>query len=368
MDTEGPCDDPVNLQILKNWKQVDSAMDKLFTNDFRYRFLDTYKSNFKIGWFFLTWTGFNPEKNPRKREFGYHKIIDHYRSRWSDKIKFYGDEECWHYHHPPRSGIANEWSLDWNSSTEYKNIISRQIIEKNWFPICFRAGGTIMDKNLSRWLDKWFPFDYSNRSPLKDGPFDWENGISDWRAYNPDIDLYKTEGSGKRYVARSIDLLTGVYQAGEKDIYQAFNEAKKNNSSILSVFDHDYRDIEERINNFMIAFIKISKQFPEVKWKYSSPSNAIIETKSILKKEPLKINANIENNCIKIFVNSTIHQENPWIAIENYKGDIYQFESCLKKINNISWELEIPHKNDFKKVGIGVSNNAGYSDIKVITF
>jgi hypothetical protein len=49
-------------------------------------------------------------------------------------------------------------------------------------------------------------------------------------------------------------------------------------------------------------------------------------------------------------------------------GDIYQFESCLKKINNISWELEIPHKNDFKKVGIGVSNNAGYSDIKVITF
>lgn len=31
MDTEGPCDDPINLEILKNWQQVDLAMDKLFS-------------------------------------------------------------------------------------------------------------------------------------------------------------------------------------------------------------------------------------------------------------------------------------------------------------------------------------------------
>ena len=100
-----------------------------------------------------------------------------------------------------------------------------------------------MDKHLSRWLDKWFPFDYSNRSPLKSDLMDWENGISEWRAYNPNIDFYKTEGSGKRYIARTMDLLTGIYEAGEDDIVQAFVEAKENGSSIISIFDHDYRDI-----------------------------------------------------------------------------------------------------------------------------
>ena len=33
--TEGPCDDPNNSEILKNWAAVDSAMDKLFDKDFR---------------------------------------------------------------------------------------------------------------------------------------------------------------------------------------------------------------------------------------------------------------------------------------------------------------------------------------------
>ena len=369
MDTEGPCDDPLNLEILKNWKQIDIAMDKLFSEDFRIRYPDSFGSNFKIGWFFLTWTGFNSEKNFRNRDLGYHKVIDHYRSRWGKKIKSYGDEECWHYHHPPKSGIANEWSSDWNSSTEYKNIISRQIIEREWFPICFRAGGTIMDKNLSRWVDRWFPFDYSNRSPLKSGPFDWENGISEWRAYNPDIDFYKTEGSGKRYLARSMDLLTGVYKVGEKDIIQAFNEAKKKGSAILSIFDHDYRDIEERINYLMKSFIKISNKFPDVKWKYSSPSDAIIETCSISKnREGLEIKTNIKNNLIKISVNSVIHQEYPWIAIEDSKSNIFQLESNLIRTDNNSWELKLPGKNDFNKIGIGVSNNSGHSSTKVITF
>lgn len=223
-----------------------------------------------------------------------------------------------------------------------------------------------MDKDLSRWLDRWFPFDYSNRSPLKSGPMDWENGISEWRAYNPDIDLYKTEGSGKRYLARSMDLLTGIYQAGEKDIVQAFNEAKKKGSAILSIFDHDYRDIEERIDCFMKSFIKISNQFPEVKWKYSSPSDAIIETHSISNEEGLKIKTNVKDNFIKILVNSNIHQEYPWIAVKDSKDNTYQLESNLNKVNNNSWELEISHKSDFKKIGIGVSNNSGYSSTKVI--
>ena len=118
----------------------------------------------------------------------------------------------------------------------------------------------------------------------------------------------------------------------------------------------------------MKSFIKISGKFPEVKWKYSSPSDAIIETHQISNKEGLKIKTNVKNNFIKISVNSTIHQEYPWIAVKDSKDNTYQLESNLNKINNNSWELEISHKNDFKKIGIGVSNNSGHSSTKVISF
>ena len=367
MDTEGPCDDPNNLEILKNWEAVDLAMDKLFEENFRNKFQDSYNDNLKFGWFCLAWTGFNNEINPRKRDLGYHKVLDHYRSRWGKLIQDFGDEECWHYHHPPKSGVVNEWSTDWNSSEEYKNIISRQILERDWFPICFRAGGTIMDKNLSQWVDEWFPFDYSNRAPLDVSVMDWSDGIDQWRAYKPNPEFFKTEGNGKRYLARTMDLVTGSYKAGEVDIVQAFSEAQTRGHAILSTFDHDYRDIESRIINFMSTLKKISKQFPDVKWKYSSPSNAIIETQSLNNNQQLKIFVEEKDNHIEIKTSTDIHQHNPWIAIQQTDETISQLESSLEKIDKNSWKLLIDNQSSLKKIGIAASNNAGYSATKVLS-
>ena len=94
MDTEGPCDDPNNLELLKDWNAVDKAMDKLFKKN-----LDIINqitgNNLKLDGF-LCWTGF--KTNPRGRDFGYHKIRDHYIKRWGSKIDEYKDEHCWHYH------------------------------------------------------------------------------------------------------------------------------------------------------------------------------------------------------------------------------------------------------------------------------
>ena len=92
MDTEGPCDDPDNDSLLKTWKDVDHAMDKLFDRKFRFKYKDSMGNGLKIGWFFLTWTGF--KTNPRGRDFGYHKVRDHYSERWGKLMDDYGDEEC----------------------------------------------------------------------------------------------------------------------------------------------------------------------------------------------------------------------------------------------------------------------------------
>jgi hypothetical protein len=364
MDTEGPCDDPGNDELLKDWKKVDSAMDKLFSKEFRYKYKDSLGRNFKIGWFFLTWTGF--KTNPRNRDFGYHKVRDHYKNRWGKELASYGDEECWHYHHPPKSGIGNEWSDDWSSSSEYKNIISRQIIERSWFPVCFRAGGTIMDANLSQWVDEWFPFDYSNRAPLKFPEMDWSGGIEDWQPYTPDPVNFKSKGKGKRKMARCMDLLTGTSVLNDKDILSAFEEASSNGKAIISVFDHDYRDIESRVLDFLSKLNKINKTFKNVDLEYMSPSEAIAKYTNQLRDDNLKLELETLSNHYKISVNKDIHQKCPWLATEDEDGNFKQLEKALKIVSPRTWELPFKEIEDVKKIGIAVSNASRETDILMV--
>ena len=364
MDTEGPCDDPENDELLKNWGTVDNAMDKIFDSNFRSLYKDSLGNDFKVGWFFLTWTGF--KTNPRGRDFGYHKVRDHYHERWGDLINKYGDEECWHYHHPPRSGIGNEWSAEWESSEEYKYIISRQILERGWFPTCFRAGGTIMGPELSQWIDEWFPFDYSNRAPLKFNLMDWSDGLADWQPYRPDPTQFKRKGTGKRYMARCMDLKTGSYTTGEQDIAQAFKEASLRGSSILSVFDHDYRDIKNRIKQFLQKVNLIADRFPEVVWEYASPSEGIINTLGCNTEESLRLEVVFTGNILIINSSSKIYQKIPWVAIKDINGLVKQVDTGFQKISENAWELKINIKNDLKLIGIAASNQLGDSNVQLI--
>src|SRR3954468_13278954 len=94
MDTEGPCADPGNPELLATWDAVDAAMDKLFDPSFRARLPDPGGGGLKIGWFFLSWTGLTT--NPRSRALGYHAVRDHYLARWGSALDELGDEQHWH--------------------------------------------------------------------------------------------------------------------------------------------------------------------------------------------------------------------------------------------------------------------------------
>ena len=366
MDTEGPCDDPNNKSILSTWEKVDKAMDKLFIDNTRNHFPDTNGMPFKIGWFFLSWTGFI--ENPRNRDFGYHKVRDHYLSRWGALLKKYGDEHCWHYHHPAKSKVGNEWGLDWDANREYSNIISKQIIDRKWFPISFRAGGTIHTSKSSAWVDDWFPFDYSNRSPIKiEGLVDWSRAIDNWSIYRPDKFVFSRRGNGKRFIARSLDLSTNIYSINDYEIEKAFIRAQGGQPSIISVFDHDYRDIEERIKNFLNRIENISNRYPNIQIEYANPSEAIIKSLSIERfPTSIFVEAAVHNNKLRIWTTSPIYQTIPWIALEGKTGDISQLTDNVVRCSPTSWECDLSRIKDYKKIGIGVSTLNGLSDVFII--
>jgi SAM-dependent methyltransferase len=336
MDTEGPCDDPSNPELLASWDAVDAAMDKLFDPSFRSRHPDPGGGELRIGWFFLTWTGFT--SNPRSRAFGYHAVRDHYLVRWGERISACGDEQCWHYHHPPASGVGNEWGLDWSLGSEYAEILSRQVLERGWFPSCYRAGGTILDPLSSRWVDRWFPLDYSNRAPLAvEGLVDWSGGVAEWTLYHPDPEDFLHPGSGRRRLARCLDLATGVHTLSRDDVAAAFERARAGEPAILACFDHDYRDIAERVDGFRTLVHEVAAQYPDVDWSYAAPTEAARRFLGAARQPPLELEAAVARDGVHVWSSAPLFQSVPWLAVERPDGSIEHVEDGLLRLDERHW-------------------------------
>lgn len=365
MDTEGPCADPDNPELLASWSQVDAAMDKLFSTAFRQRRPDPFGGVLRIGWFFLTWTGFRT--NPRGRDFGYHAVRDHYLARWGAALQGLGDEECWHYHHPPASGIGNEWGIDWAASSEYEAIVSRQVLERAWFPACFRAGGTILTPESSRWVDAWFPIDFSNRAPLHlPGLVDWRTGVAEWAVYHPSPEDFRRPGSGRRHLARCLDLVTGVHALTEQDVVAAFERAAGGRNAILSVFEHDYRDIEPRLDGFRDLLAAVGARFPEVPWRYDAPRAALRRYLGAPRQPALLLEATTGREGVLVSSSGAIHQSVPWLAVRTAAGAVRHIEDGLLRLDETHWRWQPSPDLDWEEAAFGASTGLGEEAVTTV--
>ena len=364
MDTEGPCADPEDPELLATWDDVDAAMDKLFDEGFRCRHRDSFGTPLRFGWFFLTWTGFST--NPRARDFGYHQVRDHYLARWGDALARYGDEQCWHYHQPPASGVGNEWGLDWDASSEYEQIVSRQVLERGWFPSCFRAGGTILSPESSRWVDGWFPVDYSNRAPIDvPGLVDWSSGIADWRLYHPSPEDFRREGGGRRRMARCLDLATGLHRLSEEDVESAFARAECGEPAILSCFDHDYRDIAGRLDGFAALVELVAARHPAVPWRFAAPLEAVRGYLDVPRPGPLELDAFALDGEVHIRSSEPLFQSIPWLTVES-RGEVSHVEEGLVRLEPTRWRWTPPADLGWERLGVAGSTDLGETAVTTI--
>ncbi len=361
MDTEGPCADPARPELLATWTLVDGAMARLFDPAFRRRHPDPTGGHLKIGWFFLTWTGFTT--NPRGRAVGYHQIRDHYLERWKDCIADAGDEECWHYHHPAPSRIGNEWGTDWTTCQEYDAIMSRQVLDRDWFPACYRAGGTIMDPVSSRWVDAWFPFDYSNRAPVNiEGLVDWSGGVRDWSVYHPSPENFRRPGSGRRHMARCLDLQTWIHALTDDEIAAAFERAAKGAPAVVSCFDHDYRDIADRVDELRARVHRIAAKYPTVTWQYASPVQAVRRYLDA-PPAPLTLDATLQGGAIHVRASEAAYQSIPWLAVRMADGSMAHVDAGVERIDARHWRWTPASDLDWTEAAFAASTDVGASAI-----
>lgn len=326
LDAEGPIDDPRKLEILSTWKRVDNLVKRLFSTEFRTAVIDSADKGPVLSWFILTMTGF--KNNPFNRPMGYHQVYDHYLEQFGDMMVRNGDGCYWHYHHPARSGIANEWTSDWLHTNEYDNILARLLIEREFFPSCFRAGGRIETNDTSWWLEDIIPFDYSccsgevnwdniesDGKPLR-AVCDWSSAPSDWSFYHPAAEDYQRPGSFKRFVFRCPDLASSVHTLSDREIHKAFKRSRAGQTTALAFFEHDRRDsVFDKILDVYGRIDSISRHYPEVRWRFANAHNAAVAAAGLKSTPPpsFELKETLDNR-IRIKAHTPLFGSMPFVA------------------------------------------------------
>ena len=239
----------------EDWTQIGKMVENLMSKKFRKRYSN--KNNcWKFTWYCLDHLNF--DYNPRRRTLGHHSIFDYYNS--IIKNYNYGDDIQWHFHPSTTHNDAHYCSTSYFRTPLIFDILTRKIIERNFFPSSFRAGFQTERPDSHWFLEQWIPFDISNMSIKNKNHFNryldfkngrggnWRNAPNDWSVYHPSHDDYQKIGNCRRWIGRALNIMNRIASISQNEVDKAFAKAAKDNSPVLlGLASHDFRNIETEV-------------------------------------------------------------------------------------------------------------------------
>ncbi len=389
LDMEGPSDcgylgdykgnkkDFPNYGKYKTWEEIDKDFREIIDGDFREKHLDSFGNPMRFDFFWLDWVGFS--ENPREQVIGYHAICDHFGKNpfFFESFRKYGDGKSMHFHNPRPDG---SWSANdkypfeqWNGidfqEDVFKSILAHNLVDRHWFPRTCRMGGTLENEEISQFLERYIPLDFScrgeNSFKEKEGKvlYDWREREDNLSFYHPAEGDYKKEGSMQRFIFPYLDFgktRSKPLFTAEK-IEEGFERARKGENMVFVPGLHDF-DPEKRedIEQAYKLMIKNSSKYG-IKWSYETCLSA---AKKILNKTDLPCteissskfaktpSINFTKNRLNMkFNNSKLFGE-PFVVIRRVDSYIYQIVEG-KYISPREYEVEIPKLN--KKCMVHIS-------------
>lgn len=330
---------PHLIGFKSDWRQIDDMLDNIMSGSFRNRMLDSDGNGWVYNWHCVDHVGY--KNNPRKRELGYLKILDHY----AEKIRDTGsvrDAFHWHFHPLNFFCDAHIPATSYNNSMYYLlQIITRRVIERNWFPCVNRAGFHTERPDSHSFLEQWLPFDASNQSvgaeedpvhqrDLSQGRFgDWRWAPADWTVYHPSHDNYQFPGDCRRVIARVLNLKSRHRCITAAEIEKAFAKAQKGFDVYLGITNHDWREMSVEIDEFRGMLQRIIAKYPHVQYCFADALTAfrnILYPGENLEKKRLDLQVSLQKakglDRLKVEVTSgALFGPQPWLALETKAGE-----------------------------------------------
>jgi len=371
------------LDYKDTWNKIDEMLDVMTSSEYREKFSDSFHNGWKYNWFIMDWVNF--EINPRRRDLGYHNIYDHYQEYYAinhlnDKI----DEFHWHAHPMSTYKEAHKCATSFLNSPHIFESLTRRLLDKAYFPTCFRAGFDT-ERPDSHWLlEQYIPFDFSNQAieeteddkkqiDLIGGRFgDWRRAVANWEYYHPAHEDYQAKGNCNRVIFRCLNVGTRTRVLTQDEVDLAFRRADQGENTILAFADHDWRNMIPDIEEVYEMILKASKKYKDVKWINAGAYEA---AKSILgvnmQKIQLKTQIVTEGNYKKLLVESNIDTfgPQPFLAIKT-KSKRYIMENFDFQVPKRSWtytfdEHSIPIE-DVELIGVATNSSKGTGHLTIL--
>jgi len=259
---------------------------------------------------------------------GYHNIHDYYldllRSQPGTR-----DTIQWHFHPTSIFREAHRCATHYFRTDEVFQVLARRIIDRNFFPSCFRAGFQAERPDSHWFLEQYIPFDLSNMATQDTSDLDssldfrkgrsgnWRQAPSDWSVYHPSHDNYQRRGNCRRLIGRALNLRNRIGNLTQAEVDSAYALADTTRRNVLlGICSHDWRDLEEEILYAQQLFYIALQQYPNVSTKYCQATEAFREHVDNLDQnlDPLEIK--IE----PFFVNEN---DVPYIRVKTAAGKVF---------------------------------------------
>jgi len=323
------------LAYKRTWSEVEEMVDGLLSKEWRKNFYDDFGQNYIFSWFVLDLVGF--EHNPRRRALGYHHIYNFYNQRLCETDNK-SDAIYWHYHPVSYFKEAHKTSFNFGYTNHHLQILSRRVIDQLDFPAAYRPGCHCERPDINLFLEQWIPFDYGNQGmpettfeslqqDISGGRYgDWRRAPSAWGTYHPDFYDYQKKGSMRRYITRTLNLGSRLRNISKKEIARAFQTADTGNPTILSITNHDMREIRNDISKYFKEVCEIKSKFPHVRICFSNAVDAVRACEKIPAESPTKLKIYWEGNKLLIQADKAIWGPQPWFCFKT-KGGVYIHEN-----------------------------------------
>jgi hypothetical protein len=355
--------DPHLLAYNDTWDKIDAMLTECTSAGFRDRMRDSDGRGWVYNWFCVDHVDY--DANPRRRELGYHNVLDHYlgviRDSGSER-----DGVQFHYHpHNFRREAhrcATHW---WASSDSLQQILCRRVIDRQWFPAAHRAGFHVLRPDSHWFLEQYVPFDLSSQaivpseedkaqSGLDSGRWgDWRRAPATWEPYHPAHDDYQARGACRRWIARCLNVGTRYRLLSEVDVRQAF------------------RDIRPDVDGVRGLLALVGRDFPDVPVKFCEAVEAMRGALALTPEPACELEVSLHacgDSAHALEIRSTVPTfgPQPWLALKTVAGtyhhDNLDIDEPFHRWRYVFDEETFPLP-DLSAVGIAANNSRGVTTV-----
>jgi hypothetical protein len=378
--------DPQLLAYNDTWDKVDSMLDDCMSANFRKRMVDSRGNGWVYNWFCVDHVDY--DINPRRRDIGYHNVFDHYRDAMRDTDSF---QDGLHFHYHPHNfrreahRCATHW---WASSDSLHQVISRRVIDRQWFPAAHRPGFHAIRPDSHWFLEQFVPFDYSSQAVSNAGPDaavqsafhsgrygDWRRAPANWAPYHPAHDDHQRAGTCRRWIARCLNVGTRFRLLTERDVRQAFDEARAGMPVVLAFTDHDHRDMRPDVETVRGLLATVSPDYPDVSFVFAEAIGAIRGALGLPHQSPCELAVELHaakdgsHHVLTVHTDTPTFGPQPWLALRT-KAGTYHYDNFDAEKPHHQWQYVLDDDtfplNALDKIGVAAANAYGTSTVTLL--